>query len=213
MKTGSDKIDIVAVEDHGGILTIRGRGADRDWNGIHYKQGTSAKNVGATGLSAKIATIPSKGVAYAHIHAGFEVIFTHYYRDTPRSAANVRATSCFGHEFCLSFLFPMNGVFVIVPYRPKPGKESELFELVRNRIPTLLKGGLVTDRRPTIMQARDRTIIEVSEWKSRNAIDTAHKNPNVLAMWNNFFALCDCVPLNTLAEASEMFAGFEPVDG
>jgi hypothetical protein len=41
----------------------------------------------------------------------------------------------------------------------------------------------------------------------------AHKNPNILAMWNNFFALCDCVPLNTLAEASEMFAGFEPVAG
>ena len=107
----------------------------------------------------------------------------------------------------------MNGVCAIVAYRPKPGKESELLELVRNRVPTLLKEGLVTDRRPTIMRARDGTIIEVSEWKSRDAIDAAHKNPNVLAMWNNFFALCDCVPLNTLAEASEMFAGFEPVAG
>lgn len=107
----------------------------------------------------------------------------------------------------------MNGVCVIVAYRPKPGKESELLELVRNRVPTLLKEGLVTDRRPTIMRARDGTIIEVSEWKSRDAIDAAHKNPNVLAMWNNFFALCDCVPLNTLAEASEMFAGFEPLAG
>lgn len=27
-----------------------------------------------------------------------------------------------------------------------------------------------------------------------------------------FFAVCDCVPLNTLAEAEEMFAGFEPLD-
>jgi len=25
------------------------------------------------------------------------------------------------------------------------------------------------------------------------------------------FVLCDCVPLNTLPEAEEMFAGFEPV--
>jgi hypothetical protein len=39
----------------------------------------------------------------------------------------------------------------------------------------------------------------------------AHKNPNVLAMWGKFFAICDCVPLNTLAEAKEMFAGFEPI--
>jgi len=107
----------------------------------------------------------------------------------------------------------MKSVCVIVAYRPKPGKGSELLDLVRNRVPTLLKEGLVTDRRPTIMRARDGTIIEVSEWKSRDAIDAAHKNPNVLAMWNDFFTLCECVPLNTLAEASEMFAGFEPVDG
>ena len=105
----------------------------------------------------------------------------------------------------------MNGVIVIVAYRPKPGKDREMLELVRERVPMLLKEGLVTERAPAIMRARDGTIIEVSEWKSRAAIEAAHRNPNVLAMWDKFFALCDCVPLNTLAEASEMFAGFEPV--
>src|SRR5205807_7001195 len=105
----------------------------------------------------------------------------------------------------------MSGVVVIVAYRPKPGKENELLNLVRRRVPTLRKEGLVTDRAPTIMRARDGTTIEVSEWKSPEAIDAAHKNPNVLAMWNQFFAICDCVPLNTLAEANEMFAGFEPI--
>ena len=105
----------------------------------------------------------------------------------------------------------MKGVIVIVGYRPKPGKEKELLDLVRSRIPTLRKENLVTERVPTIMRARDGTIIEVSEWKSKDAIDAAHKNPNVLAMWNKFFALCDCVPLKSLAEAEEMFAGFEPV--
>jgi len=34
----------------------------------------SAKNVGTKRLSANIATIPPGGVAYAHIHVGFEVI-------------------------------------------------------------------------------------------------------------------------------------------
>ncbi len=105
----------------------------------------------------------------------------------------------------------MKGVIVIVAYRPKPGKEKELLELVRSRVPTLQKENLVTDREPTIMRARDGTIIEVSEWKSHEAIDAAHKNPNVLAMWNKFFAICDCVPLKNLAEAKEMFAGFEPI--
>ena len=96
-------------------------------------------------------------------------------------------------------------------YRPKSGKEKETLELVRHRVPTLRKEELVTDRAPTIMRGRDGTIIEVSEWKSQAAIDAAHKNPNVLAMWNNFFAVCDFIPLNALPESAEMFAGFEPV--
>src|SRR5207249_7689198 len=100
---------------------------------------------------------------------------------------------------------------MIVPYRPNSGKESELLELVRSRVPTLRKEELVTDRAPIIMGARDGTIIEVSEWKSQEAIEAAHKNPNVLAMWNKFFAICECVPLKALAEAEEMFAGFEPI--
>jgi quinol monooxygenase YgiN len=107
----------------------------------------------------------------------------------------------------------MNGVIVIVAYRPKPGKESETLDLVRSRVPTLHKEAFVTERKPIIRRARDGTIIEVSEWKSQEAIDAAHKNPNVLAMWNRFFAVCDCVPLNQLSESAEMFAGFEPLPG
>ena len=106
----------------------------------------------------------------------------------------------------------MAGVCVIVAYRPKPGKEKELLNLVRGRVPTLRKEGFVTERVPTIMRAKDGTIIEVSEWKSAEAIEAAHKNENVWAMWNKFFTLCDCVPLKTLAEAEEMFAGFEPIE-
>jgi quinol monooxygenase YgiN len=106
----------------------------------------------------------------------------------------------------------MNGVIVVVAYRPKPGKDQELLPLVRSRVPTLRKEELVTDRVPTIMRSRDGTILEVSEWKSREAIDAAHKNPNVLAMWEKFFAVCDCVPLKTLPEANDMFAGFTPLE-
>ena len=106
----------------------------------------------------------------------------------------------------------MAGVCVIVAYRPKPGKQSALLDLVRSRVPILLREGLVTDRKPIIMRARDGTLIGISEWKSSEAIDAAHKNPNVLALWQKFFALCDCIPLSTVGEAQEMFAGFEPVN-
>ncbi len=106
----------------------------------------------------------------------------------------------------------MAGVCVIVAYRPRPGKEKDLLDLVRQRVPTLAKEGFVTDRKPTIMRAKDGTIIEVSEWKSPEAIEAAHKNENVWAMWNKFFELCDCIPLKQLPEAEEMFAGFTPID-
>src|SRR5262249_58026573 len=63
------------VEGHGGIFVVRRRGENcRDWNGIHYQVGLSAKNVGAKQLSMNVATIPPGGVAYAHIHVGFEVM-------------------------------------------------------------------------------------------------------------------------------------------
>jgi uncharacterized RmlC-like cupin family protein len=62
------------VERLDGIAVIRGDGKNREWNGIHYKQGMSAKNVGAKALSVNVATIPPGGVAYAHIHVDFEVM-------------------------------------------------------------------------------------------------------------------------------------------
>ncbi len=62
------------VEAEGGISVIRGGGFERGWNGIHYKQGLSGKNVGSKALSINVATIPPGGVAYAHIHDGFEVM-------------------------------------------------------------------------------------------------------------------------------------------
>src|SRR5438094_7998441 len=74
MKDDKDNVQLGAVEDHDGILTIRGGGPRRDWNGIYYKQGMSAKNVGTTKLSANIATIPPGGVAAAHVHVGFALI-------------------------------------------------------------------------------------------------------------------------------------------
>ena len=62
------------VEDGGGIWCVRGGGGHRGWNNIRYKTGMSAKNVGADHLSMNVATIPPGGVAYAHIHDGFEVM-------------------------------------------------------------------------------------------------------------------------------------------
>ena len=71
----SDKEELAqAVEGGEGISVIRGSGTWRGWNGIRYKTGMSAKNVGSQKLSMNVATIPPGGVAYAHIHVGFELM-------------------------------------------------------------------------------------------------------------------------------------------
>src|SRR3954467_7172471 len=62
------------VESADGIHVIRGSGNCRGWNNIEYKIGMSSKNVGSTHLSMNVATIPPGGVAYAHIHVGFELM-------------------------------------------------------------------------------------------------------------------------------------------
>src|SRR5262249_12783894 len=62
------------VEAGDGIQVIHGSGDCRGWNGIRYKVGMSAKNVGSTKLSMNVATIPPGGVAKAHIHVGFELM-------------------------------------------------------------------------------------------------------------------------------------------
>jgi uncharacterized RmlC-like cupin family protein len=62
------------VEGGDGIFVIRGGGNCRSWNNIQYKVGLSARNVGSSKLSMNVATISPGGVAYAHIHVGFELM-------------------------------------------------------------------------------------------------------------------------------------------
>jgi uncharacterized RmlC-like cupin family protein len=62
------------TEDGDGIICIRNPDTHRGWNGIQYKTGMSAKNVGSTQLSMNVATVPPGACAYAHIHVDFEVM-------------------------------------------------------------------------------------------------------------------------------------------
>jgi uncharacterized RmlC-like cupin family protein len=66
--------DFVEAHMSDGIFVIRGGGNTRNWNGIQYRAGLSAKNTAARELSMNVATIPPGGVAAAHIHVGFEVM-------------------------------------------------------------------------------------------------------------------------------------------
>ena len=104
------------------------------------------------------------------------------------------------------------GYMVIASYRPKQGKEQELLPLVRDHVPRLRKEGLVTERRPLVLRAKDGTLLEIFEWVSKEAVDKAHTNPAVLKMWEEFGAVCDYEKLANLAESQDLFAHFEAVD-
>ena len=104
------------------------------------------------------------------------------------------------------------GRIVIVAYKPKPGKAEALKELTKSHVPRLKAEGLVTDRKPVIMETADGTIIEVFEWLSAEAIHLAHSNPIVHTMWAEYAAVCDYVPLNSLNEVSNLFAEFTAVN-
>jgi len=103
------------------------------------------------------------------------------------------------------------GCMVIAAYRPLPGRHERLLELTREHVPILRAQGLATDRPACAMRAKDGTIIEVFEWKSAAAIEAAHANRVVQAMWGRYAEVCQYIPLASLAECGQMFAGFEPI--
>jgi quinol monooxygenase YgiN len=104
------------------------------------------------------------------------------------------------------------GVIVIVGYKPKPGKADGLRALMRTHVPRLRDLGLATAREPILMEAKDGTVIEVFEWVSAEAIDSAHTNPQVLAMWAEYEEVCDYLPVGEVPEIGELFSRFTPLD-
>ncbi len=103
------------------------------------------------------------------------------------------------------------GRFAIVAYTPKPGKNDQLLAAVRKHLDVLRAEHLVTEKTGYVMRATDGTIIEVFEWRSADAVQQAHGNPAVQALWAEFGAACDYTPLSKLAESQQMFAEFDAV--
>jgi quinol monooxygenase YgiN len=104
------------------------------------------------------------------------------------------------------------GVVSIACYRPKRGKKSALEQLMREHVKTLRRESLATRRTPIIVRAKDGTVLEIFEWKSHKAIDKAHHNRAVLAMWERFNAACDYVKVSDVAESRDQWASFAPLD-
>lgn len=104
------------------------------------------------------------------------------------------------------------GRIVIVCYKPKPGMKDQLLKLTRRHVQRLRAEGLVTDREPVAMEAQDGTVVEVFEWKSKEAIEAAHSNARIQEMWQEYAEVCEYVPVAGLQEAKEVFSEFAAFD-
>lgn len=102
------------------------------------------------------------------------------------------------------------GRIVIAAYKPKAGQHEALAELMREHLTILRSQDLVTERESIMMQAEDGTILEVFEWRSAEAIASAHENPAVLAMWEKYAAACDYIPVGQVPEADILFSDYTP---
>lgn len=101
---------------------------------------------------------------------------------------------------------------VIVAYKPFPGKVAELNELIKTHVAILRAEGFASERGPTLLKAKDNTVVEIFGWKSKHAIEAAHSNPTVQKMWERFAQVCEFVPLKQLDETNNMFAEFDAIE-
>lgn len=105
------------------------------------------------------------------------------------------------------------GQISIAAFKPKPGKEQDLLRVIADRLPLLRQLGMATDRPHITVRSKDGVIVHISEWTSDEAIEKAHRTPEVLALWDRFAACSQYVPLATLSEVHEDFATFKSIDG
>lgn len=105
-----------------------------------------------------------------------------------------------------------NSMFTMAMYRPHPGKESELAEIIKGHVPILREEGLITEFPPVTLISVDGTLIEIFEWLSEEAKDKAHSSPKVWPVWEQIMRVAELVSLSSLPEAEHPFPNFKRVD-
>ncbi len=73
-------------------------------------------------------------------------------------------------------------------YRPTPGNEDALFELVKKHWAVLRGVGLTTDEPAIVYKAIDKNTrrpfyVEIFSWRDAKAPELAHQMPEVMRVW------------------------------
>lgn len=97
---------------------------------------------------------------------------------------------------------------VIVAYKAIQGKQETLIDLLKGHVSILRDQGLATDRPQVLMLSKDGSIIEIFEWKSKEAIEQAHFNPVIQTLWEKFAQICEYKPVSEIEETGHLFSEF-----
>lgn len=100
---------------------------------------------------------------------------------------------------------------VIAAFRARPGRLSDLRQILREHHGFLDRLGLVTARPAVILEGGGDLMLEVFEWKSQEAIDEAHRHPEVLGLWERFDAVCEPVAPAEVPRCRSPFPTFTPM--
>jgi hypothetical protein len=98
-------------------------------------------------------------------------------------------------------------VLTHVTYRPKKGKEEELFSLVKKHWPILKEIGLSTNEPAEVYRATDKRsgqvyFIEIFSWRDAEASTIAHQTPEVMAVWETMGPVLEGLELAALEPIS-----------
>jgi hypothetical protein len=91
-------------------------------------------------------------------------------------------------------------VRMLCTYRPKKGKEKELFALVKKHRRIRSKVGLATKEPATIYRVVDKDsgevyFVEIFAWRDEQASGVAHQTPEVIAIWEPMESVLDRLEL------------------
>lgn len=94
-----------------------------------------------------------------------------------------------------------------VTYRPKKGKEEELFSLVQKHGPALMSTGLLAGGPPTVYRATNKRtgetfFVEMFAWRDETAPNIAHQAPEVMAVWEPMTPILEHLELAVIEQVS-----------
>ena len=91
-------------------------------------------------------------------------------------------------------------------YEPRAGQGDELVRLFREELETLRRRGHVTTRRAPVVRTERGELLVVLEWSSDHAVDDAHADPEVLAVWERKAQLAEYIAPARLTGSEVPFA-------